>query len=584
MNNIRENIKTNLPTLGEDVSLKNKKHLGLVVFLIIYIITLVYVMYSYRLYVFSTSAETSTSSATLTSTNEGYVRSLTSNIPNSQFAFTIFGNKIFWWDFRNSLNSLGELYLFDLSTNTDKKYSDYASKAVAISDNYLAYVKNTSSDKLKYAMNLMLYNLSTSTEKQITTHPEIMADNHDANVFISGNKLIWGNVNDNLGVGPDFTLKLYDIASNTQRTISSITWYAKGGGVIGFSGNYILINKYLEPNLNDTTRQYGQHYDLYVYDLSTNTEKLIEQDAGENAAIDGNKILYTINKPFSYLPNYPLTITKYLYIYDITAGTKKVLLSRSQTLTTSQDRLEYKQWGSVKISGDKIAYFRQRGTTFPEDANSDVFLYDMATNKEIQITNTATKKFDLSISNSRVIWTDRGPADSSGSCIVINNTCKGEVYIYDPPGSIPIVLSPIAAPSSTLSPTPMLPSIDSDRDGYSNAVELYIGTNPNKACITDLVNDVDNTKPGQPSKTWPADLNTTAGAISSFNKINIMDITSFTAPIRRLDASSASANFDRRWDLNADRKIDIVDLTSVNITAPPMLNNVRAFNGPPCPI
>ena len=143
----------------------------------------------------------------------------------------------------------------------------------------------------------------------------------------------------------------------------------------------------------------------------------------------------------------------------------------------------------------------------------------------------------------------------------------------------------ISGTSPTPTPTPTLnPNADNDRDGYSNAVETYIGTNPNKACITDLINDVEASKSGRPSKTWPADLNTAAGALPSFNKINILDITSFTTPVRIFNTKAGDALYDKRYDLNADGKVDIIDLTSVNITAPPMLNNVRAFNGPSCPL
>lgn len=143
----------------------------------------------------------------------------------------------------------------------------------------------------------------------------------------------------------------------------------------------------------------------------------------------------------------------------------------------------------------------------------------------------------------------------------------------------------ISGASPTPTPTPVLvPTADNDRDGYSNAVEIYLGTNPNKACITDSVNEVDNTKTTRPSKTWPADLNTATAGLNSFNKINLLDLSSFTSPVRRLNTSTSSTNFDKRWDLNADGKINIIDMNIINALTPPMLNGVRAFNGPSCPL
>jgi hypothetical protein len=86
---------------------------------------------------------------------------------------------------------------------------------------------------------------------------------------------------------------------------------------------------------------------------------------------------------------------------------------------------------------------------------------------------------------------------------------------------------------------------------------------------------------------WPADL-ASGGVPSSTNKINIGDLTSFIAPVRRLDTSPGDPGYDGRWDVvpgNSGQAKDInsVDYNYVANFAPAMLGSVRAHNGPPCP-
>ncbi|MEK6968525.1 MAG: hypothetical protein AABX51_07915, partial [Nanoarchaeota archaeon] len=94
---------------------------------------------------------------------------------------------------------------------------------------------------------------------------------------------------------------------------------------------------------------------------------------------------------------------------------------------------------------------------------------------------------------------------------------------------------------------------DSDGDGFSDVLEMAIGTDPAQRCG---------------SNAWPADFNNDM-------KVAIIDITSFLAPIRRINVP---ANYDRRYDLNADGKIAILDLTTLLVLAPPMFGEQRAFN------
>jgi hypothetical protein len=105
---------------------------------------------------------------------------------------------------------------------------------------------------------------------------------------------------------------------------------------------------------------------------------------------------------------------------------------------------------------------------------------------------------------------------------------------------------------------------DADGDGYDNAVELYLGTDPVVPCG---ING------------WPADLH--PGSVP--NKVDLSDIIAFLAPVRHLDSSPGQASFSVRYDLVPGKGIlphyvNIVDLVNLITVKPPMLGGQRAFN------
>lgn len=128
---------------------------------------------------------------------------------------------------------------------------------------------------------------------------------------------------------------------------------------------------------------------------------------------------------------------------------------------------------------------------------------------------------------------------------------------------------------------------DDDSDGIVNdgcpkvgtfaEGQFNIGTGYQDACGTDG---------------WPADLVSGGGALDSTDKINVLDIVSFLAPVRRLSSSPNSPNFDQRWDLVPGATFPFTTWIAVNdLTAliagptasPPMLGGQKAFGGPLCP-
>ncbi|HSP54449.1 MAG TPA: thrombospondin type 3 repeat-containing protein, partial [Dehalococcoidia bacterium] len=120
-------------------------------------------------------------------------------------------------------------------------------------------------------------------------------------------------------------------------------------------------------------------------------------------------------------------------------------------------------------------------------------------------------------------------------------------------------------------------NLDCDGDGYSGSVETH---------VFGLVEDQDACGSGA----WPSDF-VSNGTPNSTNKITVTDLTSFLAPVRRLDTSPGDPGYNVRWDLVPGKGVFAHDIAVNDLTAliagssgnPPMLNGVRAFNGPSCP-
>ncbi|HET9477127.1 MAG TPA: hypothetical protein VFP63_06535, partial [Dehalococcoidia bacterium] len=81
------------------------------------------------------------------------------------------------------------------------------------------------------------------------------------------------------------------------------------------------------------------------------------------------------------------------------------------------------------------------------------------------------------------------------------------------------------------------------------------------------------------------------GIPDSTNRANVLDMTSFLAPLRRLGASPGDAAYNQRWDLAPGRGLFAVWISVTDITAiavgpsgyPPITGGKRALFGPACP-
>jgi hypothetical protein len=136
-------------------------------------------------------------------------------------------------------------------------------------------------------------------------------------------------------------------------------------------------------------------------------------------------------------------------------------------------------------------------------------------------------------------------------------------------------------------------NFDCDGDGFKGSAEDHVFS-----YLSQLTGDQQTCQqydaafpnPGahvRPSLRWPADV---ASSAFSLNKLNVQDLSAYTAPLHYLSNDVGTFPSDVRFDIvpgssfGADINVaDLAALTSGSSGFPPMLGGARALNGPVCP-
>jgi len=294
---------------------------------------------------------------------------------------------------------------------------------------------------------IYLYDLATNKERRITTDP---ADQRLP--AIAGNRIVW--FDNRNATGPfqwDIYGCVYDPGSGTcpERRITTQT-ISRGPAAI--SGSWVVWA--------DVCRD--GRYGICLYDFTTNTERRITTDAAGPRIpdISGNRIVWLdfrdklFGEKIFFCTYDPLTtacpeqsITESLatqlksnlhiagnrivwqaiplpqdnnnfniYLYDISTNTE-------QQITTGGPAFH----GDPAISGDRIVWDDFR------NGNADIYLYDLATNTERQITAHPTHQNIPAISGNQIVWVDfrNGNADiylAKLSMDIPKNAFRGEYF------------------------------------------------------------------------------------------------------------------------------------------------------------
>ncbi len=169
-------------------------------------------------------------------------------------------------------SSGNDLVAFDLTTNTERRI---------VKGTVVPYFPAIDGDRIVWAderngdRDIYLYDLKTNQERPIATGPAIQDT-----PAISGDKVVWLE---------SHNIFLYDLATGTQRQITSRP-NAKWNPHIW--GNRIVW--YEDSRDGDPKVYNGENYDIYLYDLSTSTERRITANpwAEVGPAIWQNRIVW----------------------------------------------------------------------------------------------------------------------------------------------------------------------------------------------------------------------------------------------------------------------------------------------------
>ena len=214
---------------------------------------------------------------------------------------------------------------------------------------YCAWAQNDANTVDPDIQGIYLYDLSTSTQRHISTGSKVSPD-------VSGDKIVW---EDDLYEG----VYVYDLTTNTETLLNSF------GEEPAISGNKIVW----EDERNDNN-------DIYMYDLDTGTETAICTNPAdqEEPAISGNKIVWEDER----------NNNNDIYMYDLDTGTETPICTNPA-----------EQEGPA-ISGDKIVWMDFR------NGNWDVYMYDLDTSTERQISTDSAHQALPAISGNKIVWLD----------------------------------------------------------------------------------------------------------------------------------------------------------------------------------
>lgn len=300
-------------------------------------------------------------------------------------------------------------------------FSDSGMGAVEpdISGNMIVWADTRSSpDGTGEGLNIYGYDLNAKRELSVCT-----AQGDQRYPIIDGDKIVWEDLRNTQG-GNNYDVYMYDLSTNAETAIctenSAQCW-------ANIQGEKITWHTY-EDNNNQ----------VYLYDLSTETQTQLvpSRAAHEMPSIYGDKVVWvdTTNDKYGDIYLYNLSvdtdndgIPNYLdddldgdgipNRFDSTAGTggSQVpgIINRNQSSGSNDPALipitngDGFYQGYPAIYGDKIIWVDSRNDPNPNDnvlANTDIYMYDLARNSEVQITTSPLNQSYPDIDGNLVVY------------------------------------------------------------------------------------------------------------------------------------------------------------------------------------
>ena len=181
---------------------------------------------------------------------------------------------------------------------------------------------------------------------------------------------------------------------------------------------------------HEEDKNYPHYYDVYAYDLHTEKEIRITTNTTVNdrdLSISGNTVVWTDcrnDDPEIRIQEKPPISNNDIYCYDLATG--------REIQVTSDPAND----SSPSIHNGRIVWKRQFGTI-----NRDIYLYETETGREIQISSSgyASGQFQPGIFDNLIVWGDSRLTDgqSSGDCFGIDmesgtsQSGSSEIFMYN---------------------------------------------------------------------------------------------------------------------------------------------------------
>lgn len=222
--------------------------------------------------------------------------------------------------------------------------------------------------------------------------------------------------NDRLSLLEGETLNILDL--NTRQTLHEVPLTPDSYYDIDFTDRYVVWSAEQRPAPNDPNYNPDQiPADIYLYDLTRKEVKRITRDDHDQIRpqIWENYIVWMDDR-HTTKDMYPQTEWK-IYLYDIDTG-EETLISRAPGSHTGP-----------AIDAGKVVWEDGRHVTDPilrgggnvPDNNTDIYLYDIAAQKEIPIATGPLKQGIPDISDNRIVWEDYNKLDDY----------SGDIFLYD---------------------------------------------------------------------------------------------------------------------------------------------------------
>lgn len=385
----------------------------------------------------------------------------------------------------------------------------------------------------------------------IAAGKEINVGTTEGNVRVYGNKIVWGDMDENV--------MLYDVFTNSWITISS------DGDFPDIYGNYVVYtNKYHSQN-----RQSG----IYLYDLNIDNETKIAAVHSYPAIYDKKVVWSQANSNNGYdIYRYDISTNQTSIITTTNSYVPKLDIYENVVVWTESYKIYMYDMASHKttqvtntghaydpaIYGDRIVY------TLSESHSSDIYMYEISTSRTTRIT-TSTRAFSPSIYKDKIVYADlRNPETAPD---------VRDIYLYDlsstvknPPvaeftanitsGTTPLV---VLFTDTSTGGVPTSWHWDTGDGIYSkhamNATHTF--TKPGSYTVSLTVgNAVGNSTATKPNYIVATDPN---APVANFNS----SVTEGYAPLTVQFNDISQNAMSRVWDFDGDGKADSTDVSPV---------------------